>query len=141
MFAVRLYEIMKEKDISKEDLAQGLGLKNASMVYRWLKSIHIPTLTSANKIANFFNCSLDYLAGRTEDFKPSRVQELKPFGQNLRNAIEKSKVSQNKIIKALNISTHSIVSWLNDKTIPNFSSVIKLAEYFNMSIDDLVGRE
>lgn len=141
MFSVRLDEIMKDKNISEEELAKGLGLKDVSMVYRWLKSVHVPTLKRANEIANFFNCSLDYLAGRTEDYSHKKVQELKPFGQNLRKTIKNLDISQNKIIKDLNVSTHSIVSWLNNKTTPNFSSVIKLAEYLNISIDELVGRD
>ena len=141
MFSVRLDEIMKDKNIKEEELAKGLELKDASMVYRWLKSVHVPTLKRANEIANFFNCSLDYLAGRTDDFKTVKAQPLKPFGENLRKAIDNSKFSQNKIIRELNVSTHSIVSWLNNKTIPNFSSVIKLADYLNISIDELVGRD
>ena len=141
MFSVRLEEIIEERGITKEDLAKGLGLKDCSMIYRWIKSVHVPTLSSANAVANFFNCSLDYLAGRTEDFKPVKAQELKPFGTQFRKVIKNAKISQNNIIKNLNISTHSIVSWLNNKTIPNFSSVIKLANYLNISIDELVGRE
>ncbi len=140
-FTKTFKELMGDNKIQPETLKEYLNFANNNFVYDWKNGKTMPTLINANAVANFFKCSLDYLAGRTEDFKPVKVQDLKPFGQNLRKAIENANISQNKIIKDLNLSTHSIVSWLNNKTIPNFSSVIKLAEYLKISIDDLVGRE
>jgi len=133
--------LMEDNKIKPETLKDYLKFANNNFVYDWKNGKTMPTLTTANEIANFFNCSLDYLAGRTDDFKTVKAQSLKPFGENLRKAIDNSKFSQNKIIRELNVSTHSIVSWLNNKTIPNFSSVIKLADYLNISIDELVGRD
>lgn len=140
-FRIVFNGLMKDNEIEAKTLKEYLGFANNNFVYDWKHGKTMPNLLSANAVANFFNCSLDYLAGRTDDFRPIKIQTLKPFGTQLRKVIENLKVSQNNIIKNLNISTHSIVSWLNNKTIPNFSSVIKLADYLNVSIDELVGRE
>lgn len=61
-FLDRIDELMEIADINKNQLAQMTGIP-VSTIYGWYKkgydNITLPTL---RKLANFFNCSMEYLA-------------------------------------------------------------------------------
>lgn len=51
------------------------------------------------------------------------------------------KISQYALAKKLGISQSTICNWLNGKKEPSIESLWKLADYFSVSIDYIVGRE
>lgn len=50
--------------ISQDDLIEKLGYKERKSYYNWLSSGNIPTTVLVN-MADIFDCSIDYLLGRT----------------------------------------------------------------------------
>lgn len=62
------------------------------------------------------------------------------FGQNLKNLRDKKGISQNKLSTIIEISRQAIAAYEGDKREPNFEILIKIADYFNVSIDHLLGR-
>ena len=50
-------------------------------------------------------------------------------------------IRQNKLAKDLNISTTSLNNYCNNKTEPDIATLIKFADYFNISLDYLCGRQ
>lgn len=83
-------------------------------------------MPTAVKIADYFNCSLDYLFGRTDDYKNSDHTECPPFSVQFRKVLAEQKVSQYRLIKDKVISGGNIDSWLNNKQTPHMESVINL---------------
>lgn len=52
------------KGMSQEELIEKLGYKERKTYYSWLSNGNIPTQV-LEKMADLFDCSIDYLLGRT----------------------------------------------------------------------------
>ena len=53
----------------------------------------------------------------------------------------KKNIKQQDLAKALNITKQSVSNWENGKRLPNIEVLIQLADFYNCSLDYLVGRE
>ena len=62
------------------------------------------------------------------------------FGEQLKQLRKEKKVSQKALADALFISQQAIAKWESDKSSPNPETVRKLADYFGVSTDYLLGR-
>lgn len=60
------------------------------------------------------------------------------FYENLNKLCEKRVIKLTPLLKELKISTGNITRWKNG-SVPNSSTLIKLAEYFGVSTDELLG--
>ena len=68
-FNERLKECRKKVNLRQEDVVTGVRIAY-STYRRYERGGTEPTLSDAARIADFFNVSLDYLAGRTDDPPP-----------------------------------------------------------------------
>lgn len=57
------------------------------------------------------------------------------IGKNLKRIREKRQIKQEVLAKALKIKTPNISQYENQKTIPTLQTLIKIAEYFETSVD------
>ena len=65
-FSERLSELMFDAaNITTDKLGEAIGTSGA-LVRMWRLGKNIPSLANAVKIADFFNCSLDFLFGRSD---------------------------------------------------------------------------
>ncbi len=60
--------------------------------------------------------------------------------KNLRNVRKECNLTQKQIAELLNISQQSYSDYENEKTQPDFETLIKIADALNVSIDYLLGR-
>lgn len=65
-FGQRLLDILDEKGMTRADLCRLTGLKSGHLVPYIKDANRSPKLSTAIKIADALDVSLDYLAGRTE---------------------------------------------------------------------------
>lgn len=65
IFAERLLDLRKEKNISQATLAKFLDVSDAVICY-WETDRSEPTAPNLVKIADFFDVSVDYLLGRSD---------------------------------------------------------------------------
>lgn len=140
-FSVILKELMTEHSVDAKTLADVLGLSDSSIIYKWIKDEKGLLLPTAVKIADYFHCLLDYLFGRSEDYGKDNYNDCPPFDLQFRKVLDEQKVSQYKLLQDKVISGGNIDSWLNRKQTPHIESIIKLANYLNVTMDYLVGRE
>ena len=54
--------------------------------------------------------------------------------------IEKKNISKNKLLTDLKLSKNSFVDWQNRGTIPSAETIEKIADYFGVTTDYLLGR-
>ena len=54
---------------------------------------------------------------------------------------EEKKLSQTKLAEIIQTSQRNIGRWENEENEPSFSQLVKLADFFECSIDYIVGRE
>lgn len=66
MFALRLKELREKKGLSQKAFSMKLGVSQ-STVGMWESKKREPNFETAKKIADFFNVSVDYILGRTND--------------------------------------------------------------------------
>lgn len=130
---------MNEKGISNKELAEILGVAPNS-VGRWKRGARYMRLAQFVAIADYFNCSLDFLAGRSEtviDFIPKKCP---PFYEHLRNILTNKNITKYRINTETKIKSSHFVDWKNGSE-PQIYSLIELADYLDISIDFLVGRD
>ncbi len=82
-FRFILKDLLDENNLTINEFANKMKIKNSSIVYGWLKGDYIPKLDKLNEIANLFNCSIDYLLGRTENIDIVSPKSIKPLCENL----------------------------------------------------------
>lgn len=64
---MRIKELRDEKQLSQKFLAEKIGTSQRN-IGRWENGENEPTYTQLVKLADFFNCSIDYIVGREDDF-------------------------------------------------------------------------
>ncbi|MBE7083340.1 MAG: helix-turn-helix transcriptional regulator [Clostridiales bacterium] len=63
------------------------------------------------------------------------------YGKNIKDIRIMKNKTQQEVSKNTGLPQNTI-SWIeNDKGIPNIQQCIKLADYYNISLDELVGRD
>ena len=62
------------------------------------------------------------------------------FAKNLKELVESKHISLRKLETELNINHTTLSRWLNAKTLPNADYLYIIADYFNCSVDYLLGR-
>jgi transcriptional regulator with XRE-family HTH domain len=67
LFSYRLKQLRTEKKLSMQALAQAVGLKNKGSIGQFETSLNIPSADTLVALADYFDVSLDYLVGRSDD--------------------------------------------------------------------------
>ncbi len=139
-FYKRLNEFIEEHSIIVPKMAIELGYKYKSPLYRLINGQGYPRLDKAIKLADYFNCSLDYLFGLSDDNSQNNFKQPRPFDEQLRKVLKEKGVHQNQLIVDGKFSANCMHNWFKLKANPQMDTVIRLAEYLGESLDYLVGR-
>ena len=86
------------------------------------------------------NCSVDFLFERTENPSYQSAKIPANFAERLSALIQRGNKSKNELAKAWGIEPSTISKWAQGQRIPKPDTVYKLADYFNCSMDYLLGR-
>ena len=62
------------------------------------------------------------------------------FSENLKQLMTEASINQVKLSKEIRIAQSAISAWLSGKKEPSIESLWLLADFFDCSIDELVGR-
>ena len=65
--------------------------------------------------------------------------DIKEFGEKLKYLRKEANIGQNQLAEQLKISNASISYWETGKQLPSAEAVYKLAVFFNVSADYLLG--
>lgn len=71
IFAKNLDDLIKDHNYTHQDVAKGVDVTRQA-VGKWVKGESVPDVLTAGKLANFFNVSVDYLAG----ISPHKTQDI-----------------------------------------------------------------
>lgn len=66
---------------------------------------------------------------------------MKNYGAEIKIHREKLGISQLELSKKTGISHQNINRWESGKALPSIDFCVKLADFFGISIDELIGRE
>ena len=91
MFAQRLKELRLEMGLTQAQLAKEAGLRQ-SHISSWESGLRMPLPDGLLKLANFFNCSVDYLLGNDENEELSKEVRVLVSKYEKLNELDKVKV-------------------------------------------------
>ena len=135
----RLKEYMIEKELSQVALAKLTGIQNTN-ISDFLAGIHLPSFENFTRLLYAFDCSADYLLGLDDLHTEETLYPLLPFHERLRNLLKSHGISQGKLQRELPLSSSALYGWLSGKRQPALVSLVRLCEYFDCSVDYLIGR-
>ena len=162
MFWDRLYHLCTKNNFKPNTVAKAIGLSTATAT-KW-KNGSVPNGEALSKIADYLDCSVDYLLGRTDT--PQVVNLPEPListllseysknsdefisddfmytAQNLVNNIKhiakKKNILIRDILKDCGLSVNAINTISDKKGLSSFS-LAKIADYLDVSVDYLLGR-
>ena len=73
--------------------------------------------------------------------KKSVTQAAKiKFGVNLRTLREVEKLKQSELAEKLGVTQRKVSYWETEKVEPSLADLWKIADFFNVSVDELIGR-
>lgn len=138
-FSERLIELMEENGLNAESLSKKIGVA-PTIIRRWCLPYKDTYYSNVLKVADYFQCSLDYLCNRSDivlDFMP---KPCPPFMEWLPTVIKESGKTTYKIFKNTKIKSSYFSLWRKGRD-PQLSSLGVLADYLECSLDRLVGRD
>lgn len=141
MFKDRLKELIYEKKISVPQVACELHINSKTLVYNWIKGKMMPKLDKAIKLREYFHCSLDYLFNDAEYEKVKQTKQVSTFAKRLKQILNERHITREKFLSDLNMSNNNFNNWYKLELNPRMDTVVKIANYLQVSIDYLVGIE
>ena len=139
-FAENLKDLMFDNNLSQKDLAENTGIERAS-ICNYLKGNRIPNLKSTVILCEYFNCSVDFLIGKSVENSHIKFLPCPPFAERLKLYLNKYGGSPLSLCKLVGLPDSKFYGWLAGTNFPKIDNVEKLADYFKISIDQFLGRE
>ena len=136
-FRERLEDLLIEHNMSKNQLSKIVGVR-PDTIYGYYRRNLLPEIHIAKRIADYFNCSLDYLFGLSEQINNNDKNDLS-FADTIKKLIKENNKSVEKTMKELNISDRTYYRWQSGESQPLTSIIITLAKYFDVSVDYIIG--
>ena len=62
------------------------------------------------------------------------------FGKNLRYLREMENLKQSELAEKLGVTQRKVSYWETEKVEPSLADLWKIADFFNISVDELIGR-
>lgn len=99
-----------------------------------------PDYETLNKIADYFSVTVDDLIGGQDqpNHQPT-LSSASRFGNTLRALRKQNDLMQQDVAEKLGIKNNTLSNWETGRTAPDFEALIKLADYFHVSTDYLLG--
>ena len=138
----RLSFIREDKDMKQSELATIIDV-NQSTISRWEKSSEIPSLEKLNKIANYFNISLDYLLHLSDKKTAIKKTNLnkKEIGKRLKHFRKENDITQIELAEFLNTTHSTIAGYESGKTMILTSFAYQICKKYKISLDWLCGKK
>ncbi len=136
----RLKELMEEAEISTPALAQKINLDH-SEISKFLRGDRLPSTTTLVTLADYFNCTTDYLIGLSDDLDERTFKQRPPFNEQLSFLLKYFNISKYRLEKETKLAEEVVNRWHKGKYEPNIESLIRIANALNCSVDFVLGRE
>ena len=138
-FQKRFNSILEESDYSRSEIAKLIPLSQSTLSNALTYGI-IPSTKTLVKIADFFDISISFLLGKTdtEDFYKSSSPAS--FLSRFENLCSEKEVTHYKVAADCLFDKSNVSRWISKGFLPELEILELLCDYFNVSIDYLLGR-
>ena len=138
----RLKDIREDNDINQEQMAKILNVKRSTYSL-WELGINIIPLKNLCDFADYFDFSIDYILGLTNDRKNTNLikgLDLIKLGNNIKHLRNKKELSQENISDMIGVSQACITRYEKGLICISTSNLYKLSKEFNVSLSELCGK-
>ena len=140
-FQDRITELVEDCEVNKSALPKLIGIDYRSFSNALNYGI-IPTPRILIRIADYFNVSIKYLLGTSDNEYFNKAREKSDFKTRFDLLCkEKDKtLTYYKVSHDLHFDQSYITRWLKNNYLPSLELLELLSDYFKVSIDYLLGR-
>lgn len=138
VFLESLKEIMGAEDIGVAELSVRIGC-NKSAIRRWMSKHYFPEPATLIKLSFSFNISIDYMFGLSDKRSIIPLYNSVDFYNRYIKLKNQKGVTDYKVAKECKIRSSTLSKWKSLNSLPETESLLKLALYFNCSMDYLLG--
>ena len=138
-FKKRIIQIIDEQDCAKKDFPKFVGVSK-DVIIRAANYGIVPSVKILIRIADKVNVSLPYLLGETNNTEFYLSENPTTFHVRLEQLANEKGEKFSKIANHMPFAYNSIYEWMRTKGLPSLEHIKPLADYFNVSIDYLLGR-
>jgi transcriptional regulator with XRE-family HTH domain len=138
----KLKDIREDNDISQEEIAKFLGIPR-STYSMWEIGISIIPLPYLCKLSDYFNFSVDYILGLTNNRSDKGLIkgfDIKTLGNNLKEIRLKNQLSQENIADILGVKQPCIYKYEKGIICISTSNIYKFSKEFKISINEICGK-
>lgn len=135
----RLKEARVKAGITQHEIAEALNI-NRTTYNKYENGASKPTPETLSRIADYFQVSVDYLLGRSDDPEPDQKQKgplLPTLAMNLRYYRLASHLSTSQAAKLADVPAGTWLSWEQGKALPSDEELSRAAEVIGVSVSDL----
>ena len=144
----RLVQLREKFGLSQAQVASTIGVDRTSYA-KYEKNVNKPT-RKLKELSELFHVTTDYIMCLSEhpygapfagqDNGNFLVFDYQIFAIRLKNLCQKNNISQEQLEKISGVSLQVIEDWEFSKRTPDAPTLSKLADFFNVSVDYLLGR-
>ena len=138
-FAERLKDLIIENGLTPKTLGEAVGIDRTT-VTRYLKGVRIPSVDTFVSIADYFNCTADFLLGFEEISSKNKFITRPPFKEQLKIILDYAGISKYQLRKWTEIAESAIYDWQRGDNEPSLSNIVQMARKLNLSADFIIGR-
>lgn len=138
-FKKRFLELIDDFDCKKSEIPKLLNI-DYNVYIKITEFGIIPKPIVLTRIADYFNISVEYLLGRTDNSYFAKAEIETPFLERYQALKAETHMTDYAVAQKLHITTSYTTNWKNKKYMPSIINLIELSEIFKVSIDYLLGR-
>lgn len=140
----RLFDLREYKDLSQIKLADYLGITQQTYSL-WEKGTKIIPLKHLNNLSNFYEISMDYIVGLTDEKNNSGIIKLTELNKNeigsrIKKIREDNNLTLRDLAKELNTTSSTISAYETGKTLILTAFAYQICIKYNVSLDRLCGK-
>ena len=137
-FAERLTELMDEASLNSPKLSAIIGCNDTS-INRYKRG-ELPSLDILIRLADYYQCTTDFLLGLTEESASKKFLPVPPFSERLPILLKHFDISAYKLQKMTGIGETTMRDWKKNVNGPALDSIIRIAEKLECSVEFVIGR-
>lgn len=138
-FQKRFRDIIYESDYKKAELVKLIPISQSTLSNALSYGI-VPSVKTLIRIADFFDISINYLLGKTDEEDFVKSSTATTFHQRFESLCSEKEVSHYKVATDCLFNKSSISKWFSKNFIPELDIIELLCDYFNVTPDYLLGR-
>lgn len=134
--AQNIVRLMEQNDVDRNKLSNDLNISYTT-IRDWVKGITYPRIDKIEMLANYFGVSKSDLVEKQVEKSPLENQI---FPKRLLSLMDSKNLSVEELSSILDVPKDTVINYTKGIGEPSFSVLTSIANYFDVTIDYLLGR-